>query len=687
MNKRLYRQGWLLLSLLAMSLLATGIIRDTVDHWIETTELPSILRDVSTEVRDRDGALLRVYTVEDGRWRMAVTPDAVDPTYVDMLIAYEDKRFYDHNGVDPVAILRSFGQALWHGKLVSGGSTLTMQVARLLENSGTGRLSGKLRQIRVALALERQLTKTQILQLYLEHAPFGGNLEGARAASYAWFAKEPQRLTPAEAALLVALPQAPEARRPDTSQDTSLKARERVLARAEEAGVISQSDMRTALTEPLPRIRRAFPSIAPHLADRAIRDDPILKRHDLTLLKSLQVSTEALAQRAVRDLPEGVSIAIVVADHTSGEILTSVGSADYSAAGARQGYVDMTQAYRSPGSTLKPLIYGMAFDRGLAHPQTLIADKPVSFGSYAPQNFDGVFRGELTVTDALRRSLNIPVVLLLDALGPAHLIEALRMSGVATKLPGDKPGLAIGLGGIGITPEGLTQLFAMIARHGGARPLHWRKDNSTEGSAKVLSRSAAWQVGDILSGLAPPRGFQSRRLAYKTGTSYGHRDAWAVGFDGLHVVTVWIGRPDGTPVPGAFGGDLAAPVLFEVFQRIKPEQDDLPPPPPETLILSTAQLPKPLRRFVGRSGSFETTPNAPKLTFPPDGATMVLEDNILTVKLRDGVGPFTWLANGTPVKTGERRRETQINGLSDGYSKLSVVDANGQSASVTVWIE
>ncbi|MEL7256546.1 MAG: penicillin-binding protein 1C [Pseudomonadota bacterium] len=687
MNRNRHTRSWLWLGLLALLLLASGITRDGVERWITATKLPPIIREVSTEVRDRDGELLRVYTVENGRWRLAVTPDMVDRTYIEMLIAYEDKRFYNHAGVDPLAFLRAFVQAIWHGELVSGGSTLTMQVARLLENSGTGRLSGKLRQMRVALALERKLSKDQILQLYLEHAPFGGNLEGVRAASYAWFGKEPKRLTPAEASLLVALPQAPEARRPDTSPDSAMTARSRVLARALKASVISQGDAHAAITEALPNKRRAFPSIAPHIADRALRESPAAKRHDLTLRKSLQTSLENLAKRTVRTLPEGVSVAIIVADHTTGEILSSVGSADYSAHDARQGFVDMTQAFRSPGSTLKPLIYGMAFDRGLAHPQTLITDKPVSFGTYAPQNFDGAFRGDLTVTEALRQSLNIPVVLLLDALGPAHLLEALRKSHVQTKLPGDTPGLAVGLGGIGITPEGLTQLYAMIAGQGQVRRLHWRKDNRNYNKQPVLSRSSAWQVGDILVGLAPPRGFQTQRLAYKTGTSYGHRDAWAVGFDGRHVATVWIGRPNSTPVPGAFGGDLAAPVLFEVFQRIKPAQDALPPPPPETLLLSTAQLPKPLRRFAGRTTGFETAKDAPKLIFPPDGAKLLLENAALTVKMRDGIGPFTWLANGMPVKTGERRRETQISGLSQGYSKLSVIDAAGRAASVTVWID
>lgn len=676
-----------LLLLLALALFAAGLGRDKLDHWIASTDLPPLLTALSTEVRDRNGTLLRVYTVEDGRWRLGATPEAVDQTYLDMLIAYEDKRFYTHSGVDPLAILRATAQALWNGEIVSGASTLTMQVARLLEDSGTGRLSGKLRQARVALALERRLTKAQILQLYLERAPFGGNLEGVSAATYAWFGKAPRRLTPAESALLVALPQSPESRRPDRNHTYAAEARARVLDRAHRNGLLSKGAVTAALTEPVPDTRRPFPALAPHMADRALADDPGRIRHDLTLDAPLQTALERLSVKSLRDLPSDVSIAMMLADHQTGEILASVGSASYGIGDARAGFVDMTQAMRSPGSTLKPLIYAMAFTRGLAHPQTLINDRPVAFGTYAPQNFDGAFRGELTVANALRQSLNIPVVLLLDEIGPAHLLDTLRRAGVPTELPGDQPGLAVGLGGLGVTLEGLTTAYAMLANGGQSRPLHWRQGAEIHTPTNVLNRAASWHVADILAGLAPPPGAPSRRIAYKTGTSYGHRDAWAVGFDGRHVAAVWIGRPDGTPVPGAFGGDLAAPVLFEAFQRLKPKADALPPPPPEALILPTARLPQPLRRFAGRNAVFEPSADAPKLIFPPSGTRLPIENGRLTVKLRDGKPPFTWLANGAPQKTGTHRRETELTGLAQGFSKLSVIDAEGRSSSVTVWID
>ena len=414
---------------------------------------------------------------------------------------------------------------------------------------------------------ERKLTKREILQLYLTHAPFGGNLEGVRAATLSWFGKEPARLTPAQAALLVALPQSPETRRPDRNHRIASDARDRVLDRLAGGPALTRDAARAALGEPVPATRRAFPALAPHLADRAVAQDPSSTLHRLTLDAGLQHSLERLAGTALRDLPDDLSLAIMVADHHDGRILASVGSAGYGTDATRQGYVDMTRAKRSPGSTLKPFVYAMAFDRGLAHPQTLIDDRPVAFGSYAPQNFDGAFRGELPVVEALRLSLNIPVVLILEQIGPAHLMDVMRRAGVQAKLPGDRAGLAVALGGVGVSLHDLVQLYAMLAQGGKARPLHWRLGEDTAPGAAILNRAAAWQVADILSGLAPPAGAPARRLAYKTGTSYGHRDAWAIGFDGRHVAGVWIGRPDGTPVPGAFGGDLAAPVLFEVFPK------------------------------------------------------------------------------------------------------------------------
>ncbi|WP_093991444.1 penicillin-binding protein 1C [Flavimaricola marinus] len=671
MRSRRYGR-WLLT--LALVLWTGALGRDAFDRFIGATVLPPLAFQHSVEVRDRNGELLRPYLVPEGRWRLAVTLDAVDPGYVDMLVRYEDKRFWTHGGVDFVAMSRVFAQAVRYGRLVSGGSTLTMQVARLLENSGTGRWQGKLRQIRVAWALERQLSKEQIMTLYLNHAPFGGNLEGVRAATFAWFGKPPARLTPAESALLVAIPQAPLSRRPDRDPEAAHAARDRVLRRMLRDGILDAETVEAALTEASPSVRRDFPILAAHLADRARYAAPLEVRHDLTIDAGLQARLEALAAAAVAPHGDRLQVAIMVANHTTGDVLASVGSSGY-VVDAREGFVDMTQALRSPGSTLKPLVYGLAFDRGLAHPETMIADRPTDFDGYRPQNFDGLWRGEIRVRRALQLSLNLPAVSLTQALGPEHLLAGLRRSGAEPVIPGGRPGLAVALGGVGLRLEDMVGLYAAIANGGTRVDLHWGSA-PTPGFVPrvVMGDVAAWQVADILRQTPRPSGVIDTEIAFKTGTSYGHRDAWAMGFDGRHVVGVWLGRADGTPVPGVFGGDLAAPVLFDVFARLG-TVEPLAPPPPATLLVSNDRLPLPLQRF----GSSQERANvgAPAIAFPPDGA--VVEGDVLTVKVRDGIAPFTWLANGAPlVRT--RSRETVLDSLGAGFSALTVIDATGRSA-------
>ncbi len=675
------RARWMVTAAAGLWLAALG--RDAVDDWIDATVLPPLYLETSVEVLDRDGTLLRAYTVADGRWRLHVDLDEVDPAYIAMLLTYEDRRFHDHPGVDWRGVLRAGWQALTNGRIVSGGSTLTMQVARLLEEGTTGEVGGKLRQMRVALALERQLTKDEILSLYLHLAPFGGNLEGVRAASLSYFGKEPARLTPAEAALLVAIPQSPETRRPDRAADRAEAARNRVLDRAVTFALIDREEAAAALGEDVPGLRKPFPAHAPHLADRARAGDPVKAEHLLTLNIDLQKQLETLALETVQNRGDQLQVAIVVADHASGEILASVGSAGF-VDDRRQGFVDMTTALRSPGSTLKPLVYALAFDEGLAHPETLIEDRPTSFGTYAPQNFDRLYRGTIRIREALQLSLNIPVVLLTDALGPARLLSAMGKAGMKYDLPGDQPGLAVSLGGVGVTLEDMVQLYAALARGGVALPLTWRMEGDRAEGQRLVSEVAAWQVGDILAGLAPPPGAPQNRLAYKTGTSYGHRDAWAIGYDGKHVIGVWLGRADGTPVPGVFGADLAAPVLFQAFNRLKPKLDPQPAAPAATLLVANPELPQPLQRFRSRDAAFEAAADAPAVAFPPDGAEVELLPAGLKVRVQGGTAPFTWMVDGLPVAIAATSRETMLTIPGSGFVTLSVIDGEGRSARSTI---
>ena len=660
---------------LALTLWAGAALRDGFDAWVDATVLPDLQVETGVEVLDRGGRLLRAYTVEDGRWRLALSRDAVDPLYVSMLIAFEDRRFREHAGVDGRAVLRAAWQAVRHGRLVSGGSTLTMQVARLIEEGPTGTWTGKLRQIRVALALERRLDKDRILDLYLVRAPFGGNIEGLRAASLAWFDKPPRHLSAAEAALLVALPQAPALRRPDRAPAAAQTARDRVLARAHALGVLDARQLAQARATPVPATRHTLPALAPHLADRAraaAPDEPLIR---LTLDADLQSALETLAARAVAGRSDRLQVAIVVADHRDGAVLASVGSAAFAADG-RGGFIDLTEARRSPGSTLKPLVYALGFDRGLIHPETLVADRPTDFAGYRPQNFDGQFRGELRVRDALRLSLNVPAVAVTEAVGPWHLMAAMRRAGMTPEVPGDRPGLAVALGGAGVSLSDLVRLYGGLARQGEALPLHWRAAEPPAAPDRIVGNVAAWQVADILRQVPRPVGYRAPEIAYKTGTSYGHRDAWALGFDGRHVIGVWMGRADGTPVPGAFGGDLAAPVMFAAFARVAPEATALPPPPPATLLVATGDLPPPLRRF---GPAAEDSPL--RIAFPPDGA--VIEGAELVGRVAEGRAPFTWLADGRPVAR-VRVREADLGRIGPGFATLTVIDADGQAARVSV---
>ncbi len=679
------RRRWQIGAFCLLAIAASGL---AFDRWVSQTDLPNLTVAVSTTVVDRNGELLRAFTVDDGRWRLPLTVNDVDPDYLKALIAFEDKRFYNHSGVDLRAMSRALGQALWHGKIISGGSTLTMQVARLLENGSTGAWAGKIRQLRVALALERQLDKDQILNLYLQLAPFGGNIEGVRAASLSYFRKEPNRLTDAEAALLVALPQSPERRRPDRRSKAAQLARDRVLWRMADARVITDGAAQAGMREPVPSQKFNFPVLAPHMAERVIKDARPGANLQLTLDKTVQNGIEILLRDYVQNRAAGLSGAIFAVDHRSGEIITSVGAPDY-LDGAREGFLDMTRALRSPGSTLKPLIYGLAFEAGRAHPETVIADRPTNFNGYAPQNFDNQFHGDIRLRKALQLSLNIPAVALLQEVGPPQLIARMRRAGANPQFPGSgKPGLAIGLGGLGVSLRDMVSLYASIARGGVPVDLHERKENAgaTE-RAPVLSPVAAWYVADILSGMAPPDNAPRGGLAYKTGTSYGHRDAWAIGFDGQHTIGVWLGRPDGAAMPGALGRDLAAPLLFESFALLKPSLTPLPNPPPEALIVSNAELPQPLQKFRAH-GQLIANINAPQIAFPPNGARIdVGGAGFLALKVQNGRPPFTWLANGHPVEPASFERQVIWQPDGPGHMSIAVIDATGKSQRVEVVLE
>ena len=690
---------WRGLSRVAATLaVASLIVAGVVGGWVVALgPLPlEQVRTVSTSIIDRNGKLLRAYAMADGRWRLPVDAGTgVDPGYLKLLLASEDRRFRSHGGVDPLALGRAALQLVTRGHIVSGGSTITMQLARLMEPRRERSIYAKLRQMVRAIEIERQLNKDQILDLYLALAPFGGNLEGIRAASLAYFGKEPKRLSLAEAALLVALPQSPETRRLDRHPDNARAARDRLIDRMVDEHGTSAEDALQAKAVAVPRLRKPMPILAPHSSDAAVasvKDTPVIR---LTLDSGLQKALETLARdRAIAQGPQ-ISVAMIAVDNESGDVLARVGSSDYFDA-LRAGQVDMTRAVRSPGSTLKPFIYGLAFEDGFVHPESLIDDRPIRFGSYAPENFDMTFQGTVAVRKALQLSLNVPAIAVLDRVGASRLSSRLKQAGGNLVLPKEEaPGLAMGLGGVGITLQDLVQLYAGLARLGTTRPL---REIMTAGDARepmrLMDQAAAWQVGNVLIGTPPPENGVHNRIAFKTGTSYGYRDAWSIGFDGRITIGVWVGRPDGAPVAGLVGRTAAAPILFDAFARTGKIPAALPRPPKGALLASNARLPLPLRRFRPVGDLVQTgRDQAPHIQFPLNGSRIDVDRSgngqsaAMPVKVAGGVLPLTMLVNGVAVGEIDSRRQRLVEPPGPGFTRLTVIDATGAADTVVIRVQ
>ncbi len=645
--------------------------------------------EYSHVVLDREGRLLRAYATSEGRWRLPVSERDVDPRFLKLLFTYEDKRYREHHGVDPLSLGRAAIQFVSRGQIISGGSTISMQVARLLEPRERRSLGAKSRQTVRALELEHALGKDGILALYLALAPYGGNLEGVRAASLAYFGKEPRKLSLAEAALLVALPQSPELRRPDRFPTAARAARDRVLDRAALAGLMPRDEIAQAKTQPVPHERKPLPVLAPHAADQVVLLEPDRREHRLTLDLFLQKNLQELAHERAQALGPDISVAILAVDNVTGEVRARVASADYFDT-RRAGQVDMTQALRSPGSTLKPFIYGLGFEDGVIHPDTLIDDRPSRYGSYTPENFDLTFQGVVTVRRALQLSLNVPAVAVLNKIGVSRLGARLSQAGVALVLPkGEAPGLTMGLGGVGVRLADLVMLYASLARQGEALALTERRLADVRMPHRLLDPVAAWYVGNILLGAPPPDNAPHGRIAFKTGTSYGYRDAWAIGFDGRMTVGVWVGRADGAPVPGLVGRASAAPILFEAFARSGSAPAALPRAPRGAIFAASNKLLPPLQRF-GITGPTEAV-EAPRIMFPPDGARLEIaagaQPDPVALKISGGRGPLTVLVNGVPTTAASGRGTLFFQPDGPGFVRLTVIDARGASDSVTVRLQ
>ena len=529
----------------------------------------------SVIVTAQDGTPLRAFAGRGGVWRYPVAQQEVSPLYVQALVGYEDRYFWRHGGINPVALARACGQWLRHGRVVSGGSTLSMQVARILEPRRRS-LPGKAVQMLRALQLEAHLSKPEILALYLNHAPFGGTIEGVEAASWAYLGKPASQLSHAEAALLAVLPQSPSRLRPDRHPEAAQRARDKLLRRMAAQGFWSRGQVRDAMVEPVVARRMAPPMLAPLLAERLRAQHPGQARIHSGIDANLQRLLEERVGNYFSRLPERSSAALLVVDNRTLQARAYVGSLAF-AQDARLGHVDMVRAVRSPGSTLKPFLYGLAMDDGLIHSESLLVDAPQSFGGYRPANFDPVFNGPVAASDSLRLSLNVPAVELLDRLGPARFAARLEHAGLELKLPrGASPNLSMILGGTGVSLEQLVGAYVALQRAGLAADVRYEADPGTAPrDRRLMSEGAAWIVRDILERRTRSGAGEDAfdpgnraRVAWKTGTSYGFRDAWALGSTPDYTVGVWVGRPDGTPMPGQYGAVTALPLLFEVVDSL-----------------------------------------------------------------------------------------------------------------------
>ncbi|HHR6078289.1 TPA: peptidoglycan glycosyltransferase PbpC [Providencia alcalifaciens] len=558
MKRWLRRIGWTLLVLVVVLPLAF-LAADKI--W----PLPIKKIEMARTVVAGDGTPLWRFADKDGIWRFPVKLDEVSPEYIDALLTYEDRHFYQHPGVNPFSLMRAAGQLVSSGRIVSGGSTISMQVARLIDPHERT-FGGKLKQLWRTAQLEYHYSKDEILEMYLNRAPYGGTIEGIGAASWVYLNKSPAKLTASEAALFAVLPQAPSRLRPDRYPERAQAARDKVLDRLAEYQVWSTEKVNEIKQEQIWLAPRKNPHSAPLLARRMVKDSQA-SIVETTIDASLQKQLEDMAMNWKNQLPKQTSLGLLVVDHTDMSVKAYIGSIDFQD-DSRFGHVDMISAWRSPGSTLKPFLYALAMDDGLIHAESLLQDVPRRFNDYRPGNFDSGFNGPVSVSDALVRSLNLPVVQLLDVYGSKRFAAQLRNVGAELRFPvGGEPNLSLILGGTAARMEDLVSAYSAFARQGQVSPLRYRPTDVIR-DRKLMSPGAAWIVRRIMAGEArpvPDANLSGQpNLAWKTGTSYGYRDAWAIGVNPRYTIGVWVGRPDATPVAGQLGYATAIPIMNQV---------------------------------------------------------------------------------------------------------------------------
>jgi len=534
----------------------------------------------STVIRAADGQLLRMFTARDGMWRIHTGFNDICRLHQQLVLAYEDQWFYWHPGFNPVSIVRAAFTNFKADKILVGGSTITMQIARLIEPKSRN-FTAKIFEAFRALQLEWRFSKKELLEIYFNLAPYGGNIEGVGAAAWFYFGKSPARLSIGEISLLTALPNSPTRLRPDENHAAAQAARNKILHRFRQTGVISPSQLQDALSESVPHQRQPVPFLAPHFSEW------LRKKYATRDLKTtLDLEMQTICQNALTEHVRGLRSkaisngAVVVIENATHQIKALVGSADFFNAAA-SGQVNGAIAPRSPGSALKPFVYALAFDAGLVSPKAILEDVPIDYAGYSPENFDARYHGVVTVERALAQSLNVPAVNLTAELKDNSLYALLKKAGFTTlNHPEKHYGLPIILGACEVRLLELCQLYSALANSGVFFPARFFSDDTLLPGTRLFSAEAAYLITEILTSPERPDlpaawefTLNLPKVAWKTGTSYGHKDAWSVGFTPDLTIGVWLGNFSGKGVPELVGAEVAAPLLFDLFNALRGPRD------------------------------------------------------------------------------------------------------------------
>ncbi|MBS1774033.1 MAG: penicillin-binding protein 1C [Bacteroidetes bacterium] len=530
-------------------------------------------------VLDKDGKVLHTYQTSDQQWRMKTELKEIMPELRNTIIYKEDKYFYKHPGINIPAIFRAVFNNSTKFRRTSGASTISMQVARLLEPKKRTYIN-KLCEMFRALQLELHYSKDEILQMYLNLVPYGSNIQGVKAASLLYFEKMPDQLSLAEITTLSMIPNRPNSLVIGKDNAYIVKKRNELLLRFKKDNLFPDHLINDAIQEPLNAYRHSAPVAVPQFAYRVRREHPGMNEIKTTISATVQLKAEDLVTSYMNGLKllNINNASVIIIDNKTHEVRAYIGSSDFNDK-PHHGEVDGVCAVRSPGSTLKPLLYGLSIDNGFITPKTVIADVPININGYVPENYDLQFRGNITVEDALKQSLNIPAVKLIDKLTPKVFTSSLINAGfTSVSQKRNKLGISMILGGCGVRLDELTALYASFSNGGKFIPIKYIKTNSTvlkQKGEKILSPESAYIITEILTELHRPdlpnlseKSQNIPHIAWKTGTSYGRKDAWSIGYDKDYTVGVWIGNFDGTGVAGLNGAAIATPLLFQLFNSI-----------------------------------------------------------------------------------------------------------------------